>query len=76
MVGTGEKIAMDCFGEALNLAAPPAARGTRPAPSGGARGLGPPGCALVTFFSDFFFKICDCKMYYSEICDCDCYVII
>ena len=24
----------------------------------------------------FFFKICDCKMYYSEICDCDCYVII
>ena len=27
MVGTGEKIAMDCFGEALNLAAPPAARG-------------------------------------------------
>ena len=43
MVDTGENITMDCFGEALNLAAPP-------------EGAGPPGCALVTFFSDFFLK--------------------
>ena len=42
MVGTGEKIAMDCFGEALNLAAPPAARG---------------GSALLAALSSHFFQI-------------------
>ena len=76
MVGTGEKIAMDCFGEALNLAAPPAARGDPACALRRRAGARPSWLRSRHIFFRFFFKICDCKMYYSEICDCDCYVII
>ena len=76
MVGTGEKIAMDCFGEALNLAAPPAARGDPACALRRRAGAQALLAALSSHFFQIFFKICDCKMYYSEICDCDCYVII